>query len=203
MASDTFGFLVDQNTLLAVVLGAILATIGGFVATTTERYLDKREREHNAALFFGEVLSTLMEILAFADDTKKIGDPYGPITMRMLRSARREIDIYDRNRESLFYLGDAELRAKIQTLVIRLGMALDSIIEVAQEIETLRLQLKSAERADERKDIEARIGSNERRRDGSYEFIQETSAQIGGAVAGLEPLAHQSFDRVRQVARSL
>ena len=40
MASDTFGFLVDQNTLIAVILGAILATIGGFVATATERYLD-------------------------------------------------------------------------------------------------------------------------------------------------------------------
>ena len=59
MASDTFGFLVDQNTLIAVILGAILATIGGFVATMLERYLDKRERERNAALFFGEVLSTL------------------------------------------------------------------------------------------------------------------------------------------------
>ena len=128
MASDTFGFLVDQNTLIAVILGAVLATIGGFVATATERYLDKRERERNAALFFGEVLSTLMVILSFAEDTKKVGDPFGPITMRMLRSARREIDIYDRNRESLFYLGDAELRTRIQNLVIRLGMALDSNI---------------------------------------------------------------------------
>jgi hypothetical protein len=202
MASDTFGFLVDQNTLLAVVLGAILATIGGFVATTTERYLDRREREHNAALFFGEVLSTLMVILAFADDAKKIGDPFGPVTMRMLRSARREIDLYDRNRESLFYLGDSELRARIQTLVIRLGMGLDSNIEAAQEIEALNRQL-SAARAEEREDIEARIGRGETRRDGSYEFIQETAAQLRGAIAGLEPLAGQSFDRLHQVARSL
>jgi hypothetical protein len=201
MASDTFGFLVDQNTLLAVVLGAILATIGGFVATTTERYLDRIERERNAALFFGEVLSTLIVILAFADDTKKVGDPYGPITMRMLRSARREIDIYDRNRESLFYLGDAELRAKIQTLVIRLGMALDNIVEVSLEIETLRQQ--GYERAGAREEIEARIALCETRREGAYGFVQETAAQLGGAVTGLEPLAHQSFDRVRRVARSL
>jgi hypothetical protein len=203
MASDTFGFLVDQNTLLAVVLGAILATIGGFVATTTERYLDKRERERNAALFFGEVLSTLIVILVFADDSKKIGDPYGPVTMRLLRSARREIDIYDRNRESLFYLGSGELRAMIQTLVIRLGMALDNIIELAQEIDSLRLQLKITERSGEREDIESRIARNETRREGAYGFIQETSGQLGGAVAGLEPLAGQSFDRVRKVARSL
>jgi hypothetical protein len=203
MAIDTFGFLTDQSTLLAVVLGAVLATIGGFVATATERFLDKRERERNAAQFFGEVLSTLMVILAFADDTKKIGDPFGPVTMRMLRSARREIDIYDRNRESLFYLGNSELRAKIQTLVIRLGMTLDSTIEIVQEIEVLGRQLKSAEHAAEREEIEARIGQGAARREGSYGFMQETAAQLRGAIAGLEPLARQSFDRLHQVARSL
>jgi len=203
MASDTFGFLVDQNTLIAVILGAVLATIGGFVATATERYLDKREREHNAAQFFGEVLSTLRAILAFADDAKKIGDPYGPVTMRMLRAARREIDIYDRNRESLFYLGDSELRAKIQTLVIRMGMTLDSTIEIAQEIEALERQLKGPEHAAEREDIEARIGRGVARREASYDFMQETSAQLRGAIAELEPLARQSFDRLHQVARSL
>ena len=106
MTNDTFGFLVDQNTLIAVILGAILATIGGFVATMLERYLDKRERERNAALFFGEILSSLGIILRFADDTKKVGDPYGPVTMRMLLSARNELNLYDRNREIIFDLRD-------------------------------------------------------------------------------------------------
>jgi hypothetical protein len=203
MASDTFGFLVDQNTLIAVILGAILATIGGFVATATERYLDKRERERNAALFFGEVLSTLMVILSFAEDTKKVGDPFGPITMRMLRSARGEINIYDRNRESLFYLGDAELRTRIQNLVIRLGMALDSNIEAVQDIDALRRQIVSVAPGEEREDIQARIARNESRRDGSYEFIQQIAAQLRDVIAGLEPFARQSFDRLHQVARSL
>jgi hypothetical protein len=203
MAIDTFGFLTDQSTLIAVILGAILATIGGFVATATERYLDKRERERNAALFFGEILSTLLVILAFADDTKKIGDPYGPITIRMLRSARREIDIYDRNRESLFYLGDSELRTKIQTLIIRLGIALDGIIEATQEIDVLERQLKSVEHMADREDIEVHLIAGKARRESGYEFILETTAQLRSPIAGLEPLAHQSFDRLHQVARSL
>jgi hypothetical protein len=203
MASDTFGFLVDQNTLIAVILGAVLATIGGFVATATERFLDKRERERNAALFFGEVLSTLMVILSFAEDTKKIGDPFGPITMRMLRSARREIDIYDRNRESLFYLGDAELRTRIQNLVIRLGMALDSNIEAVQDIDALSRQMMGVAPGEEREDIQARIARNESRRDGSYEFIQQIAGQLRDVISGLEPFARQSFDRLHQVARSI
>ena len=132
MAIDTFGFLTDQSTLIAVILGAILATIGGFTATVLERTLDKRERERNSALFFGEILSTLAVILRFADETKKIGEPYGPVTMRMLRSARSELDIYDRNRENLFDLRDADLRARIQTLLIRLSMPLDGVIEASR-----------------------------------------------------------------------
>src|ERR1700761_2737134 len=131
MASDTFGFLVDQNTLIAVILGAVLATVGGFGATMLERFLDKRERQRNAALFFGEILSSLVIILRFADQTKKIGEPYGPITMRMLRSARGELDIYDRNRENIFDLNDGDLRARIQTLLIRLSMPLDGVIDAA------------------------------------------------------------------------
>jgi hypothetical protein len=203
MASDTFGFLVDQNTLLAVILGAVLATIGGFVATATERYLDKRERQRNAALCFGEVLSTLMVILSYAEDTKKVGDPFGPITMRMLQSARGEISIYDRNRESLFNLGDPDLRTRIQNLMIRLSMALDSIIEVAQDLEVLTRQVKTVPPGEEREDVEARIERCVARREGSYEFIQDTAGQLKGVIAGLEPFAHQSFDRIHQVARSL
>jgi hypothetical protein len=202
MASDTFGFLTDQSTLLAVVLGAILATIGGFTATALERTLDKRQRERNSALFFGEILSTLAIIIRFADETKKIGDPYGPITMRMLRSARNELDIYDRNRENLFDLGDPDLRARIQTLLIRLSMPLDGVIEAAEEIRNLRTQLKAQKDPEERAELEARIGADETRRENAYKFILETAAQLQGPITGLEPLARHSFDRLDKIARS-
>ena len=200
-ASDSFDFLTDQSTLWAVVLGALLATIGGFVATALERWLDRRERERNAALFFGEVLVTLQTILGFAENTKKVGDPYGPITMRMLQSLRREIDIYDRNRESLFALRDAELRARIQTLVIRMTIPLDNIIEGAPEIAGLKVLLKTIA-PDDREELEARIAEFERRRELSFEFLQDTVAQLKPAIVLLEPLARQSFDRIDAIARS-
>ena len=202
MAIDTFGFLTDQSTLIAVVLGAILATIGGFSATVLERYLDKREREQNAALFFGEVLSTLAIIVRFADETKKIGEPYGPVTMRMLRSARSELDIYDRNRETLFDLRDADLRARIQTLLIRLSMPLDSVIEATEELKTMRAQFKAQSDAAERAEIEERIRTEEARRESGYAFIVETAAQLKAPISGLEPLARHSFDRIDKIARS-
>jgi hypothetical protein len=202
MAIDTFGFLTDQSTLLAVFLGAVLATIGGFSATVLERYLDKREREQNAALFFGEVLSTLAIIVRFADETKKIGEPYGPITMRMLRSARNELDIYDRNRETLFDLRDADLRARILTLTIRLSMPLDGVIDATEELTTLQRQLKALGDPADRAELEERIRVGEARRESGYEFIVETAAQLKGVISALEPLARHSFDRIDKIARS-
>ena len=202
MAIDTFGFLTDQSTLIAVILGAILATIGGFTATVLERTLDKRERERNSALFFGEILSTLAIIIRFADETKKIGEPYGPVTMRMLRSARSELDIYDRNRENLFDLRDADLRARIQTLLIRLSMPLDGVIEAAEELKTMRAQLKVQHDPAERAELEERIRTDEARRDGAYEFITKTAAQLKSVISGLEPLARHSFDRIDKIARA-
>lgn len=202
MTSDTFGFLADQSTLWAVVLGAILATIGGFVATALERTLDKRERERNAALFFGEILSSLAIILRFADDTKKIGEPYGPVTMRMLRSARSELDIYDRNRENIFDLRDADLRARIQTLLIRLSMPLDGVIEAAMELNALQAELKAQKDPVERRELEERLKTDEARRERAYGFIVQTAAQLKDVVAGLAPIAKHSFDRLERVARA-
>jgi hypothetical protein len=202
MAGDTFGFLTDQNTLMAVILGAVLATIGGFTATILERRLDRRDRERNAALFFGEVLSTLAIIVRFADETKKIGEPYGPVTMRMLRSARNELDIYDRNRETLFDLGDADLRARIQTLAIRLSMPLDGVIEATADLKGLRAQLRGRRDEAEREELEQQIRIGEARREAGYQLIVETAGRLREAVAQLEPVARHAFDRLDGIARS-
>jgi hypothetical protein len=202
MVSDTFGFLTDQSTLMAVILGAILATIGGFTATVMERYLDKKEREQNSALFFGEILSSLGLILRFADETKKIGDPYGPITMRMLISARNELNVYDRNREQVFNIRDSELRARLQTLLIRISMPIDGIIDGTDELKTLREKFKAERDPEERAELEQLIAVGETRREAGFEFILERSAELKGVIDGLGPIARHNFDRIERVARN-
>jgi hypothetical protein len=200
-AADSFDFLTDQSTMWAVVLGAILATLGGLVATVLERRLDRREREQNAALFFGEVLSSIGLILRFADETKKIGEPYGPVTLRMLRSARAELDLYDRNRETLFDLRDADLRARIQTLLIRLSMPIDGVIEASDEIKAMYERVKAEKDPQERAEMEARLQRDESRREAGYEFIVEMSGQLKDVIQGLEPVARHSFDRIEKAVR--
>src|SRR5215510_3127200 len=96
----------DTETLLAVVLGAVLATAGGFSERQFERLVQRREKERSAALLFGELLNAMRIIMTLADEARGRGDPYGPITLRFIRGAQREVDIYDRNRETLLDLRD-------------------------------------------------------------------------------------------------
>jgi len=196
MRGESFDFISNFSTLWQVILGAFLATGGGLVANQLEWRAQMRRRERNAALFFGEVLSSFATILKRADETKKIGDPYGPITLRMLRSARREIDIYERNRENLLDLRDAGLRARIHGLTLRLALPLDGIADTTQEIGNLEVQLRSRNLDEQdRAEFGTRVADIKARREASYEFVLETAKEIDGVLAALSPLAGHDFAR--------
>jgi len=203
MRAESFDFLSNLNTITAIVAGALLATGGGLFATWIERRTERKLRERNAAMFFGEILSTLDVLVEFAVQARGIGDPYGPITMRMLRGARREIEIYDRNRESLFFLRDGHLRARIHTLMLRLSMPLDSVFDFTQEIALAEAHLKALPPGDSERDTaQARLADLASRRDTSFDFVAETATQLKSAITDLEPIAHESFRQLAQVARS-
>jgi hypothetical protein len=203
LAPEDLDFISNFSTLWAVVLGALLATLGGFAATQMEWYIERRRRERNAALFFGEVLTTLNLILGFAASTKQIGDPYGPITMRMFRSAQGEIDIYNRNREQLYDLSHADLRARLHTLILRITMSIDGISDTTSTIASLQPQLDAPDlRPEDRAKIEARIEALKEGREGSYEFVQETAVQLRQVIRELEPIARFTYDAVEKAVRN-
>ena len=203
MRSEAFDFLSNLNTLWAIILGAVLATAGGLAAFFIEGWIERHRRERSAALFFGETLCTLQIILEFAADARGIGDPYGPVTMRMLRFARREIEIYERNRENLFWLNDVALRARIHTLVLRLTMPLEGIFDTSREISELEFRLKSLPQSDPaaREELARDIAQLRERRDEGFGFVMETTKLLKAPINALEPLAHQSFSTLVTVAR--
>jgi hypothetical protein len=195
MRGESFDFISNFSTLWQVMLGACLATAGGLVANQFEWRIQEQRKERNAALFFGEVLSTVAVVLKLAHRTKQIGDPFGPVTLRMLRAVRREIEIYERNRESLIDLRDAGLRANIHQLTLRLAMPIDGLFDISQELASIESQLKSRTLdAADREEIEARAAELKERRDGTYDYILERSAEINGVLSGLGPLARHKFD---------
>ena len=185
----------SHDTLWAVILGALLATASGFVATQLEAWFRRRERERNAALLFGELLSTIALLLGIADDTRATGDPYGPVTMRMLQAARREIDVYDRNREQLYDLRDAETRARLHTLVLRLALPIDGVFATASEIASARAILASPRTAKAVRDATAeRLTELEAGRAAGFDFVVENAESIDGLIARLRPVARHAFD---------
>ncbi len=187
--------LSSHDTLWAVILGALLATASGFLATQLEAWFRRRERERNAALLFGELLSTIALLLGIADDTRATGDPYGPVTMRMLRAARREIDVYDRNREQLYDLRDAETRAKLHTLVLRLTLPIDGVFDTAREIASARAILASPRTAKAVRDATVeRLAELDALQSGGFDFVIENADSIGALIAKLRPIARDSFE---------
>jgi hypothetical protein len=120
------------ETLLAVALGAVLATIGGFIATLLEARLRRGDRQRTAALTFGEVMSSLALLVKAAQDAHGHGDPFGTVTMRLLRAARREVEAYERSRPALPDLNDADLRLAVHAVMSRMALALDGVIDDAR-----------------------------------------------------------------------
>ncbi|MGD0144360.1 MAG: hypothetical protein ABSC92_14485, partial [Rhizomicrobium sp.] len=180
MRPETYDFLGNMSAVWTVLLGALLATGGGFCATQLERHLEHRRRERNAAILFAELLSMLGIILNLTHEAYGRGEPFGPLTLRLLRSARREIDIYDRNRESLFDIRDAVLRAWIHCVVLSLAMPMDEVFDATQEIMAEQVLLKSSPDLPDlrRLEIEEHIADLLSRRAGSYDFVQESAVDL-------------------------
>lgn len=180
MRLEHFELSPSSETLVAVVLGAVLATISGLIATQFEAYLHRRERHRDAALLIGELLTTLQTLLVNADRTRAIGDPYGPVTIRMLRSARRELDLYDRHRELLYDLRDAGLRRAVHSLIVRLAMPLDGILDASDALS-----------ADPHGPATAHLREA---RGPAFDFLMQISGDLGSLVQRLGVIAHHRFE---------
>jgi hypothetical protein len=163
------------DTLTAVVIGAALATLGGVLAGQIEHHLIRRERERNAGLLFGEILAALNMILQLASEARGRGEPYGPITMRILKAAHRETLIYDRNRELLFAVRDPALRARTHILLLQMSLTLDAVFEAAA--------LPAAQGAEKLAAL-----------DGSFDFLQELRQEIPALLAKYRRVARHAFE---------
>jgi hypothetical protein len=185
----------DTDTLWAVVIGAVLATVGGFAATQLEGFIRRRERERSAALLFGEVLSVIELLTELADASRGHGDPYGPLTMRLLRAVRRETEAYDRNRESLYDLRDAKLRAQIHALMVRMTLTLDGLFDGTDEIVLTQKSLGGLSAGDPaRAELAGQVESLLETRRAGFDFLVETVGEIKPLIAILRPLARETFD---------
>ena len=184
----------DAQTLLAVVIGAVLATAGGFSERQFERLVRQRERERNAAMLFGELMNAIRLILQLANEARGRGDPYGPITQRFVRSALREAEIYNRNREVLFDIKSARIRAEISVLMARLFFALEGTLDACAALADLEIAGVANEE---------RLAALRQTRDTSFDFALQAVQRIPPILESLAPLAQHSFDAADSIVREI
>lgn len=201
--AEQFDFISNLDTIWAIVAGAVLATAGGFIGTQIEHRIDSRRRERQAALFFGEIMSLIGVTIRAAERARGIGDPYGPVTMRLLRMVRRELDVYDRNRERLFELSDPAMRARIHMTLLRAMMGVEGAIDAANDINEVEAEIKSNPEmsAPRLEHLQARLSDQIQRRDGGFDFLIQTSDQSGKLAKELEPIARVDFEKMVRATR--
>jgi hypothetical protein len=201
------GFMhVDADAgaqLVAVVVGAFLATTGGYFASRIEESFRRRDRQKTSALLFGEIVFALKLILELADRARGRGDPYGPVTMRLVRAARHEAATYDRNREALFDIADPASRARTHTLLVQMTMALDGILSADEELRANdRALAADGLSAGERELLQRRQQLCAEDRDTSFDFACELADAIPPLLDRLRDVARYSFGKHEELVRA-
>ncbi len=195
MRQSTFDFIDNLDTLLAVIIGAVLATGGAMIAELVQDRLSTKRKERDAARFFGEILATVDLVLDRAINSMELGERWGDITVRLFRTALNEAGIYERNRERLFEIRDVELRRRIHVHFLTEMVPLVALVETSRDIKELQKELEDGHQMtpEKRARIEEELARKIEGREGALDAIREEHAQTDAICAELEPLADVSF----------
>ncbi|MCB4379576.1 hypothetical protein FZX02_03700, partial [Synechococcus sp. MU1644] len=87
MRQSVFDFIDNLDTLLAVIVGAVLATGGAMIAELVQDRLGQKRKERDAARFFGEILASVDRVLDRAFASLEFGDRWGAVSVRLFRTA--------------------------------------------------------------------------------------------------------------------
>jgi len=180
---------------VAILLGAFLASAGGFLVTWLLDHLERRRQERSIALVCLDLLTSLSVMTDLAQKSRGRGDPYGPFTMRLVRGCLRDLDVYERNRERIADISDPNVRAEIYQCMTRLTLSLDGILsetDVIAKLDETLAELRGAPEEPKAVDLAKQRAERASRRDASFDFILETIKNLG------EPLAA----RLRVIAKA-
>lgn len=195
MRNSVFDFIDNLDTLLAVIVGAMLATGGALVAELVQDRLGQKRRERDAARFFGEILASVDLILDRGFATLEIGERWGDVTQRMFRTAMNEATIYERNRERLFDIRDTELRRLIHVHFLTEMVPLSAILDRCREITALEkdMQYDAGMSAAKREAMMAELQALNESRENALRGVQSEHAKTEAICQQLEPLAGVTF----------
>ncbi|MEO1188380.1 MAG: hypothetical protein AAFW60_04840 [Pseudomonadota bacterium] len=195
MRNSVFDYIDNLDTLLAVVIGALLATGGALVAELVQDRLGQKRRERDAARFFGEILASVDLILDRAFASLELGERWGDVSRRLFQTALDEAAIYERNRERLFEIRDMELRRIIHVHFLTEIVPLTALIDICNDINALdkELQVGQFSSPEHQRLLEQERADLTESREQTLENIRQEHAQTEAICKQLEPIAGVSF----------
>jgi hypothetical protein len=189
-----------NSQFVAILIGAFLASAGGFSVTWLLDRLERKRQQRSIALVCLDLLTSLSVMTHLAQNARGRGDPYGPFTMRLVRGCLRDLDVYERNRERIADIADPNVRAEIYQCMTRLTLSLDGILSESELIERLDATLGEMRLAGDQlklADLTKQREERNWRRDSSFDFMMETVRDLG------EPLAAKLRVIAKAVPQSL
>jgi len=191
-----FDYIGNLDTLIAVIVGACLATGGALVAEVIQERLRRRHRQREAARFFGEIIISISQVFDLAVESQKIGDPWGAFTVNMFRVCAHEAEIYTRNRERLFDIPDMQLRFKIHGHLLRFTVPISGILRESADIDALQTRLEEEDALSETlgASLRARMERFQGFRDGSLTAALQQRATSEVLLKQLEKVAGVPFE---------
>ena len=195
MRQSVFDYIDNLDTLLAVIVGALLATGGAMVAELVQDRLGRKRKEREAARFFGEILTSADRVLDRAFASLEIGEEWGAVSKRLFRTALDETAVYERNRERLFDIRDIPLRRAIHLHFLEETVPLVALVETWDEIDEIVKELTASDHISEarRQYLEAQLEKLRDGRAGALETTKNKHAETEQICELLEPISGVSF----------
>ncbi len=157
---ETISTLFEQagSELVAVIVGGILATIGGFLANIYEDRREQRRQGIHLRYVLMDALRTVQALNEGVLAQKQFF--FDPGWYRAMSSLRNEYQIYERNREQMVHLNDRELRTDIANFMIRLSLVADGFMDDRAIFDRLDNEQEIAELAGDKEAL-ARLNARE------------------------------------------
>ena len=195
MRQSVFDYIDNLDTLLAVIVGALLATGGAMVAELVQDRLGRKRKEREAARFFGEILTSADRVLDRAFSSLDIGEQWGSVSKRLFRTALDETAVYERNRERLFDIRDIPLRRAIHLHFLEETVPLVALVETWDEIDEIEKELSSTDLLNSTRQqfLESELTRLHTSRSGALETVKQKHAETDKICKLLEPIAGLTF----------
>lgn len=165
----------------AMLLGAFLASSGGFIVAWLLDRMARKRQEQSIALVCLDLVTSLGVMVNLAKGARGRGDPYGPFTLRLVRGCLRDLEVYERNRERIADITNPSLRAEVYQCMARMALAVDGVLVETDVLDELKERIEDARlagKADKVEELTREQAERVFRRDASFDFMADTVEEL-------------------------